>query len=74
MQGILLLRATKYLIIMESRLVSKILSYYSEAETLAIALAFQAHVYLCNFHREQSWERWIKDHKHGLAMDEGEST
>ena len=34
---------------------------------------FQAHIYLCDFHREQSWEQWVKDHKHGLTKDEGES-
>jgi len=28
-------------------------------------------VYLCDFHREQAWERWVKHHKHGLTMDEG---
>lgn len=28
-------------------------------------------VYICDFHREQSWERWVKDHKHGLTQSEG---
>ena len=22
--------------------------------------------YLCEFHREQAWERWVKERKHGL--------
>ena len=48
-------------------------SDYSEAEILAIESAFPGtHVYLCDFHREQSWERWIKDHKHGLTKDDGD--
>ena len=47
---------------------------YSEAEILAIELAFPgSHVYLCDFHHEQSWERWVKDHKHGLTKDDGDS-
>lgn len=24
-------------------------------------------LYLCDFHREQSWERWVKAHKNGVA-------
>ena len=41
---------------------------YSEAEILAIETAFPcATVYLCDFHREQCWERWVKNHKHGLT-------
>ena len=24
-------------------------------------------LYLCEFHREQAWERWVKDRKHGLS-------
>ena len=44
---------------------------YSEAEILAIETAFPtATVYLCDFHREQSWERWVKSHQHGLTDDE----
>ncbi len=23
-------------------------------------------VYLCGFHREQAWERWVKERRHGL--------
>ena len=27
----------------------------------------QTQLYLCEFHREQAWERWVKDRKHGLS-------
>ena len=38
---------------------------------LAIETAFPcATVYLCDFHREQCWERWVKNHKHGLTDNE----
>ena len=44
---------------------------YSEAELLAIEKCFNStKVFLCDFHREQAWERWIKDHKHGLSKQE----
>ena len=39
---------------------------YSEAELLAIlsnVLLACKYVYLCDFHREQAWERWINKHK-----------
>ena len=46
---------------------------YSEAEILAIESAFQnTKVYLCDFHREQSWDRWTKDHKHGLSKEDSQ--
>lgn len=46
---------------------------YSEAEYLAIEQEFpQCTVYLCDFHREQAWERWVKDRNHGLTIDEGQ--
>ena len=39
---------------------------YSEAELNAILAVFQsADVYLCEFHREQAWTRWIRN---GTAM------
>ena len=45
---------------------------YSEAEIRALESAFPStRVYICDFHREQSWGRWVKDHKHGLTSDEG---
>ena len=50
------------------------MSDYSEAEILAIESAFPgSHIYLCDFHCEQRWEQWVKDHKHGLTKDEGET-
>lgn len=46
---------------------------YSEAELLAIEKCFaNTKVFLCDFHREQAWERWVKDHKHGLSKQEQE--
>lgn len=29
-------------------------------------------VYLCYFHREQPWEWWVKDHKHGLSSEKAD--
>ena len=41
---------------------------YSDAEMSAINKLFpQTQLYLCEFHREQAWERWVKDRKHGLS-------
>ena len=49
------------------------MSDYSEAESVAIEEIFPAAIlYICDFHREQAWERWTKDHKHGLSKDDGE--
>ena len=49
------------------------MSDFSEAEFLAIKKAFPSTpVYICDFHREQAWERWTKDHKHGLSNEERE--
>ena len=46
---------------------------YSEAEISAINTVFPTcKVYLCDFHREQSWERWVKELKHGLTSEEGD--
>ena len=45
---------------------------YSEAEMLAIQEVFpEAQVYLCDFHREQCWQRWVRDSKHGLNAQDG---
>ena len=45
---------------------------YSEAEIEAIQRTFPAcKIYLCGFHREQAWERWAKDKKHGLSSEDG---
>ena len=47
---------------------------YCEAEIRAITDVFpNCKVYLCDFHREQAWERWVKDRKHGLSPDEGDT-
>ena len=47
---------------------------YSEAEMGAMSAVFpNCKTYLCDFHREQSWERWVKDRKHGLSPDEGDT-
>ncbi|XP_041373785.1 uncharacterized protein LOC121386837, partial [Gigantopelta aegis] len=41
---------------------------YSEAEINAIESVFQGcHVYLCDFHREQAWERWARTVSHGVS-------
>ena len=46
---------------------------YSEAELLAIEQEFSsAKSFICDFHREQAWERWVRDHKHGLTKEQGE--
>ena len=49
------------------------MSDYSEAELLAIEQVFpESKTFLCDFHREQAWERWTKDHKHGLTSEQRE--
>ena len=46
---------------------------YSKAEISAINTVFPTcKVYLCDFHREQSWECWVKERKHGLTSEEGD--
>ena len=46
---------------------------YSEAEISALESSFpDTIIYLCDFHREQAWERWVKASKHGLTGDEPE--
>ncbi len=49
---------------------------YSEAELLALEAAFSnVVVYLCDFHREQAWERWVKSKQSStdaLTKDEGD--
>lgn len=47
---------------------------YSEAESSAIKNVFPGcNVYLCDFHREQCWERWVKERKHGLSQTDAET-
>ena len=48
------------------------LCYYSEAEIGALEQAFPNVVYLCDFHREQAWTRWIRERKHGLSSDDSD--
>ena len=46
---------------------------FSEAEIGAISAVFPScQSYLCDFHREQSWERWTKERKHGLSLENAE--
>ena len=46
---------------------------YSSAEILSLETTFpDTQVYICDFHREQAWVRWVRDHKHGLTQEEGE--
>ena len=47
------------------------MSDYSEAKHDALEQAFPGiKVFLCDFHREQCWERWVRDTKHGLTKEE----
>ena len=49
------------------------MSDYSEAEFVAVEQVFpSSRSYICDFHREQAWERWTRDHKHGLNKEDGE--
>ena len=46
---------------------------YSEAEIAAIENVFPGiQTYLCEFHREQCWERWVRDQKHEVSPEDGE--
>ena len=46
---------------------------YSEAEIAALEATFPGTtVYLCDFHREQAWERWVREKKHGLSTSDAE--
>jgi len=47
---------------------------YSEAESIAIEQIFPRAVsYICDFHREQAWERWTKNQKHSISKDDSET-
>ena len=51
------------------------LSDYSDAELGAIEQTFphcKVYLYLCDFHREQAWERWVRERKHGLSVSDGD--
>ena len=46
---------------------------YSDSEISALQAFFLGiKVYLCDFHKEQAWEWWVKDHKHGLSSEEAD--
>ena len=46
---------------------------YSEAEIGALEQAFpNVIVYLCGFHREQAWTRWICERKHSFSGDDSD--
>ena len=46
---------------------------FSEDEIGAISAVFPAcQSYLCDFHREQSWEQWTIEQKHGLFLENAE--
>jgi len=46
---------------------------FCEAEIQALESSFpNSFVYLCDFHREQAWERWVRDKHHELTDDEAE--
>ena len=50
------------------------MSDYSEAELAAVQAVFPStKVYLCDFHREQAWVRWCRNHKHGLTQVEADT-
>ena len=59
---------------MESRLESTVfMTDFSEAEISALELCFpDSTVYLCDFHREQAWERWVHDKSHNLSVQDSE--
>lgn len=42
---------------------------YSDAEIAALEEVFHnVVVYICDFHREQAWTRWVHERKHGLSQ------
>ena len=46
---------------------------YCEAEITALENMFVGCcVYICDFHREQAWERWVRDKKHQLTEAQGQ--
>lgn len=36
---------------------------------LLFSVCTDCRVYICDFHREQAWERWTKMTKHGVGKD-----
>ena len=50
------------------------MSDYSEVEMMAAERVFpNTKLYLCDFHREQSWERWIKNHQNEVKREDQDS-
>ena len=50
-----------------------VLCDYSEAEIAAIKATFDSvRVYICDFHREQAWTRWVNNSQNGLTKPEAE--
>ena len=48
------------------------MSEYLEAEHNVLEQAIPRSLFLCDFHKEQCWERWVHDTKHGLTKEEGQ--
>ena len=45
---------------------------YSDADMSAVQNIFPStQIFVCDFHREQAWERWVNDKKHGLSDTQG---
>lgn len=40
--------------------------------TLSICFVSETCVYLCDFHREQAWERWLKASHNGVGNEKSE--
>ena len=52
---------------------SHFMTDFSDAEITALKASFPSvKVYLCDFHREQAWERWFKDQKHGVSTEDAD--
>ena len=46
---------------------------YSEAEIAPTETPFPGiQTYLCDFHREQCWERWVRDQEHEISPEDGQ--
>ena len=43
---------------------------YDDAEISALEGASGIHVYICEFHREQAWTRWVRKGENGLKANE----
>ena len=63
--------STEYLANHNNSVVWKTKFDYSEAKLLDLESSMPGvTVYLCDFHREQTWERWVKT----ITKDESEAT